>query len=295
MTSEPTPWYLSHLACPDCGVRLDVSGGAAIRCECGYICERKTPLDLRPISPLARTLVVAVSSTASRDLGDCLVERPASRYSGPKALRDSSELFSAVLDILSPGQALLDLGCGPRDQAVVAAHLGLDYVGVDFASQQANLLADAHALPFQDATFDAVLSYAVLEHLCNPFLAMREVARVLKPGGVFFGTVSQGEPFHDSFYHHTAWGTLHVLNGSGLRTTRLWHSHDTLHALASMGRYARVVRWLIGMVDIIVRSAPALSPRKHFRWSAREKEIDALHRSASICFVARKADVVRPS
>jgi SAM-dependent methyltransferase len=230
-----------------------------------------------------------VTSGAAALLANCLVERPTARYTGPATVRDSSELFCAAASDLQAGCALLDLGCGPRDQAIAAEHFGLRYVGVDYASPSADLLADAHALPFQATTFDLVLSYAVLEHLYNPFLAVQEVARVLKPGGLFIGTVSQGEPYHGSYFHHTAWGLLQVCEAANLHPERLWFSYDTLRALAVMGRYPKLGRMLIGGLDRLLAALPMLSPRKYFRWSPREREIDALHRAASICFVMRKA------
>src|SRR5204862_87046 len=92
---------------------------------------------------------------------------------------------------LRTGANLLDLGCGPRDQAVPVEYCGLRYVGLDFKSSSADILADAHAIPFQDGAFDVVLSYAVLEHLYHPFLAALEVARVLPPtrSGVYGAAV----------------------------------------------------------------------------------------------------------
>jgi ubiquinone/menaquinone biosynthesis C-methylase UbiE len=45
-------------------------------------------------------------------------------------------------------------------------------------------LGDAQALPFEDASFDAVVSTSVFEHLSDPAKAAAEVARVLRPGGV---------------------------------------------------------------------------------------------------------------
>jgi len=208
-------------------------------------------------------------------------------YSGPSALRDSSELFSAITPWLTPDAKMLDLGCGPRDQAVVAEHYSLRYVGVDYSSPKADLLADAQSIPFADGTFDVVLSYAVLEHLYNPFVAIQEVARVLRPGGACVAVVSQGEPFHDSYFHHTAFGVLSVLQEARLRPVVMWPSYDTLHALATMGRYPRVLRGLIEVVHRIGK-IPLVAPRKFLHWSAREKAVDELHRAASICFVAEK-------
>lgn len=183
---------------------------------------------------------------------------------------------------------MLDLGCGPRDQAEPAAFYGLDYVGLDFTSPAADLLGDGHSIPFRSATFEIVFTYAVLEHLYNPFVAMSEIARVLRPGGILVGTVAQGEPFHESYFHHTALGLLTVLRAAGLRPIRLWPTYDTLHALSQMGRYARAQRMLIEAVYRIGKALPMLAPRKYFNWSRREKQIDELHRTAAICFVARK-------
>jgi SAM-dependent methyltransferase len=281
------PWFREHLACPDCQAPLG-SEEAGTRCGCGFVIAAGRPADLRPQRPVERTLPVRLGSHAHEELAAVPVERPAITYSGPAAVRDSSELFSAAAPWLKRGGRLLDLGCGPRDQAAPAEHYGLAYAGVDFTSEQADLRADAHAIPFRDATFDAVLSYAVFEHLYHPHLAAAEVARVLKPGGVFFGAVSLGEPFHDSYFHHSALGLLSILSGTGLRTVRLWPSYDTLHALATMGRYPKAQRLLIEAVYRFGTAFPFLAPRRHFRWSAREKAVDALHRAASVCFLAEK-------
>lgn len=245
-------------------------------------------MDLRPASPLRRAHTFTLGALGPKALASCNVERPNLTYKGPAAERDSTELFSSLMEYLGRGSSLLDLGCGPRDQAGPAAHVGMRYVGIDYSSGAADLLADAHAIPFADSTFDGVLSYAVLEHLYNPFVAGAEIARVLKVGGVFVGTVSQGEPFHDSYFHHTSWGLLEVLLSAGFRIERLWHSQDTLRALSVMGRYPAVHRVALGALDRVLSAFPWLAPRKYFRWSERDKRLDALHRGASICFVAVK-------
>jgi SAM-dependent methyltransferase len=280
-------WYLDHLACPDCEAPL-ARTGERVACGCGFSAAFAKPLDLRPQRPRPRTVAAAIGSSAAADLEKCPIDRPPPVYAGPKALRDSDELFSAAASWLPKGARLLDVGCGPRDQAVPAAHLGLQYAGFDWSSPEADILADAHAIPFREATFDAALAYAVVEHLYNPFLAVREIGRILKPGGIFFGAVSQGEPFHDSFFHHTAWGVMSVFASAGFDVLRLWPSYDTLHSLAAMGRYSRVVRSLIELVYRLDRAMPFLAPRQFLRASARQKQLENLYRAASICFVAAK-------
>ncbi|HET8775929.1 MAG TPA: class I SAM-dependent methyltransferase [Thermoanaerobaculia bacterium] len=273
-------WFREFLACPDC--RRDLLSV----CACGFTAKDGTPPDLRPQRAAFRNLSVPVLPRI--ELGDVPVGRPVPLYTGPPAQRDSSELFSAASAWLRSGAALLDLGCGPRDQSTPAQHYGLRYAGIDYSSPAADLLGDAHAIPFRDGTFDAVLSYAVFEHLHNPYLAAAEVARVLRPGGIFFGVVSQGEPFHESYFHHTTLGVLAILGFAGLAPQRLWPSYDTLHSLATMGRYPRPQRLLIELVYRFGRAVPFLAPRKFFRWPEREKQIDELHRAAGIAFVAEK-------
>lgn len=78
-----------------------------------------------------------------------------------------------VTDI-SPGM----VGVAERN----AAELGLSVTGK---------VCDAETLPFEDATFDLVVGHAVLHHIPDVELALREVLRVLKPGGRF---VFAGEP-----------------------------------------------------------------------------------------------------
>lgn len=235
-----------------------------------------------------------LGSNAVGALEAIALERPEMTYRGPRAIRDSSELFSAILAAAPAGGVLLDLGCGPRDQAACAEHLGFNYVGVDYGSESADMLSDAHALAFGDATIDVVLSYAVLEHLYNPFIASAEVARVLKPGGLYVGTVSQGEPFHGSYLHHTSWGFIHVMQSAGLEVERLWDSYDTLHSLARIGRYHRVGKAMIEVVHRLIHLTPFLAPRRFLHASEREKQLDALHRASNVCFVVRKPEANPP-
>lgn len=96
---------------------------------------------------------------------------------------------------------LLDIGCGGGILSEEFARLGCITSGVDLsfsscrsAHRHANAgglginyqAASAEALPYSTGFFDIVVCCDVLEHLPNPAAAIREAARVLKPGGFYF-------------------------------------------------------------------------------------------------------------
>ncbi len=298
LTELSSSWYARYLACPDCGAALHL--GQDIRCgSCAYAASSNGMLDLRPKNPSACTLSLSRVQLAQPEsiLHGIQVSAPEVTYKGPAATRDSCELMSEISKHVASGGHVLDLGCGPRDQAGPVEHLGHHYVGVDFCNQNADFLADCHALPFGDETFDCVLTYAVLEHLHNPFVAVAEVDRVLRPGGILIGTVSQGEPFHASYFHHTAWGFLSLMSTVPSFTVhRLWSSGDTLESLSRMGRYSRIVRRLLHWIHALDGACPWLCPRK-MKWPDRDKMLDGLYRAGSVCFVVQKdarVETLRP-
>ena len=94
---------------------------------------------------------------------------------------------------------LLDVGCGAGFLSNSLATHGLQVTGLDVSAdslavakkydktQTAEyILGDAYRLPFPEASFDIVTAMDFLEHVDNPQLAIQEISRVLKPGGLFF-------------------------------------------------------------------------------------------------------------
>jgi ubiquinone/menaquinone biosynthesis C-methylase UbiE len=86
---------------------------------------------------------------------------------------------------------LLDLGCGPGSITVglAAAVAPGPTVGVDLhpgplVGGVSLVKADVHHLPFPDASFDALFAGALLQHLPDPLVALREARRVARPGTV---------------------------------------------------------------------------------------------------------------
>ena len=76
---------------------------------------------------------------------------------------------------------------------------------------------DGVALPLEDASVDIVFSKQVLEHVERPHELIADVARVLRPDGIFVGSTSHLEPYHGrSTMNLTPYGLLRVLQTSGL-------------------------------------------------------------------------------
>jgi SAM-dependent methyltransferase len=91
---------------------------------------------------------------------------------------------------------LLDIGVGRGELLRAAIEEGWEAVGIEpspeFARYATNY-SGAEVIPraieectFEDASFDVVVLGAVLEHLYNPNETIREIARILRPGGVLF-------------------------------------------------------------------------------------------------------------
>jgi SAM-dependent methyltransferase len=89
--------------------------------------------------------------------------------------------------------------------------------------------ADAHCLPFSDGAFNTVLCTEVLEHLHTPSLALKEMRRVLAPGGKLILTTPFAYPIHDApgdYYRYTRFGLTYLLRDWNLEylseSTRDW-------------------------------------------------------------------------
>ncbi|MCB8932160.1 MAG: class I SAM-dependent methyltransferase [Fimbriimonadaceae bacterium] len=98
-----------------------------------------------------------------------------------------------ILSRLTPDSVMLDLGAGRgfrpamdfRGCAARICGVDLDPCVLENPCLDEAKLLDSPTFPYPDATFDVVVSDNVLEHLDDPVVVFREVARVLKPGGLF--------------------------------------------------------------------------------------------------------------
>jgi SAM-dependent methyltransferase len=80
--------------------------------------------------------------------------------------------------------SVLNVGAGGELGGLIQGLPGANVISVDMdPRRKPTLVADACRLPFPDNTFDAAFALEVLEHIPTPEVAVRELARVLKPGG----------------------------------------------------------------------------------------------------------------
>src|SRR5262245_28992967 len=136
-----------------------------------------------------------------------------------------------LLPHLRPGMRLVDCGCGPGAITVDLAQAVTpgEVIGIDLRedalthgrklAQDRELsnvtfqVANVYQLPFPYASFDAAFACAVLQHLAAPVEALKEMRRVLRPGGVI-GIVDGSAPI--TFRYPTnqlleAWDNLRLL------------------------------------------------------------------------------------
>ncbi|MFZ6718962.1 class I SAM-dependent methyltransferase [Undibacterium sp. Ji49W] len=118
---------------------------------------------------------------------------------------------------------LIDIGCGIKPyQKIFAGHV-TEHVGVDHElsvhdKSNMDLLGTAYQIPVEDGSFDTAVCTAVLEHLEEPELALKECFRVLRPGGYAIYSVPFIWHLHEEprdFYRFTKYGLEHIFKKAG--------------------------------------------------------------------------------
>lgn len=153
------------------------------------------------------------------------------------------------------GLKVLEIGCGLGTDGAQFAKAGADYTGVDLTDAAVELArrrfelfelpgtfqtADAENLSFADDSFDLVYSHGVLHHTPDTAKAIREVHRVLRPGGR--GIVML---YHRNSYNYRV--NISLLRRAGAQLLRWDKGVDLVHKLtgeplAKLEEHARLLR-----------------------------------------------------
>lgn len=142
----------------------------------------------------------------NNDIYNSYGERWYEAYDDPVALlRAESKaktpwVFNRIDDfgLLHKGTQVLDIGCGAGFLSNELAQSELQVTAIDISEQTIKIaaehdftksvryqVADAYRLPFADQSFEVVTAMDFLEHVERPGDVIKEVSRVLKPGGIF--------------------------------------------------------------------------------------------------------------
>ena len=135
---------------------------------------------------------------------------------------------------------LLDVGCGDKPYEHFFTPYVDSYIGVEheatFAqtnaaagARQPDVFYDGTRLPFDDGSFDTVLSMQVLEHTPQPQALLDEMARVLAPGGLMIINAPFSFRLHEEpydFFRYTPHGLRSMLAESGLTLEETWSQGD---------------------------------------------------------------------
>ena len=124
-----------------------------------------------------------------------------------------------------PGMKILDASCGTGNQSLELAAHGCKVTGIDIAPNMLDQatkklcarglaaefqLMDCTKMEFANASFDAAISVAAFEFIPNPQAALREMRRVVKPGGVVvIGTIVRGGEWANLYSSQVCKGTAY--------------------------------------------------------------------------------------
>ncbi len=134
---------------------------------------------------------------------------------------------------------ILDIGAADRWIAAhlpeAASYVALDYpaTGNEFYNARPDIFADACRLPVADACVDGVVCLEVIEHVPDPAQAVREIARVLKPGGRAWISMPFLYPVHNEpydFQRFTEFGLRRDMARAELDVIDLHHSGHAVRA-----------------------------------------------------------------
>lgn len=159
---------------------------------------------------------------------------------------------------------LIDIGCGCKPlhslvKRYVNEHVGLDHRDTMHDKSEIDIFGTAYNIPVDDASFECAICTAVLEHLEEPELALRECYRVLKPGGVAIYTVPFIWHIHEEprdFFRFSKYGLDYLFKKTGFEVIEIkalsgfWVTFGQLFVYNLYRFNSGVLRWL-KIIDII--------------------------------------------
>lgn len=129
---------------------------------------------------------------------------------------------------------ILDIGSGKAKSRNYFTSMGHEYVTLDNKEGIADVLADMHMIPFENETFDAILSTSAFQFSSNLVNAFTESYRVLKIGGTITGSIAFLEPWTwEGNIQASPSGVFLTLQEQGFTPQYIWPSWSVFEAIES--------------------------------------------------------------
>jgi len=137
---------------------------------------------------------------------------------------------------------VIDVGCGRKPYRSLFStdtYIGLDIEnpGHSHENEDIDVFYDGKVFPFENESFDNALCNQVLEHVFNPDEFLKEIHRVLKPGGKLLLTVPFAWDEHEQpfdFARYSSFGLKHLMEQAGFTIETSIKSVNDSRALAQL-------------------------------------------------------------
>ena len=129
---------------------------------------------------------------------------------------------------------VLDVGCGRNATRDWFRSKGHRFLGLDLQNRAADVLGNGEMLPFRDMSFDALHTSGMLQYVLDVAGTLREMYRVLAPGGTLTGNTAFLEPWvWESLVHLSPEGLRRMLEQSGFNVQYIWPGWDVHDAVTA--------------------------------------------------------------
>ncbi len=259
------------LRCPRCRARLTASGEACAEPSCDFSSVGFRRLRDQPVLIDATDSIVDVSSIEpSSDAAPGLARRLLAKLAvgNPVAPRISSRIAS-------------DLSSSPEDRRPLVLIVGggtvgsglqqlyddpsLEVLSFDvFPSRVTQFVADAHAIPLADASVDAVVIQAVLEHVLDPARVVAEIHRVLRTNGIVYADTPFLQHVHEGPFdftrftesgHRWLFRRFEMIESgvvAGVGTELSWSVAQAIRSLVPVSGVSSAIRLLMTPVAMVI-------------------------------------------
>jgi ubiquinone/menaquinone biosynthesis C-methylase UbiE len=187
--------------------------------------------------------------------------------SDPEHADESSPWYQIVLEFLPPveGKKILEIACGRGGFSRLLGSRGAMVCGADFSTSAVAIAkerlirhrsladhvayeqADAQNMPFEENSFDMVISCETIEHLPDPQAAVREMYRVCRPGGFLYLTTPNYMNFMGLYLIYAA------IRHPGLKSSQ---PLDERYLFPQIRKFVRNAEWRIIRTDGTVHQFP---------------------------------------